>query len=170
MKHFLVLSLLVTCPALGACRGDGTNTYSSARLTGVAGTRTLAVRPIHNNGFRRDLELHLTHALIEALRDRSAWRIADPASADLVIEGNMTAAEDAIGIDENRDPIQKQLRGTLQLVLRERSSGRVVRQATVADLEVYRFNHVGEGLDTSARDEWTRRVAVRAVQALESPW
>jgi hypothetical protein len=160
--------LLLACGAwlaLPGCQG-----YSTAPLADVAGTRTLAVRPFVNAGFRRDLELRLTHAVLDEVRSRGAWAIAEPGRADLVLEGEVDAAEDAIGLDEARRPLQKRLRGTLRIVLRERATGRVVREAVVAENEEFRPGLDGASLEGSATDAWVRRIARRAVDSLEAPF
>ena len=83
--------------------------------------------PFENTGFRRDLELRLTEAVVREIRTRSSLAIGQPMTADLVITGSMSAVEDAVGLTPEQRPIQKRLRGTLVVVVKERRTGRVVR-------------------------------------------
>ncbi|MGE0192554.1 MAG: LPS assembly lipoprotein LptE [Planctomycetota bacterium] len=158
----LLLGMLAGVAA--GCQG-----YSTQPLTTLTGARTIGVLPIVNKGYRRDLEMRLTHALLAELRARGTMGIVEPTRADVVLSGEMSAAEDVIGQDDERRPLEKRLRGTLDIVLRERATGRVLRRATVDEIEEYRPDADGRALEGPATDAWTRRMARRAVDALEAP-
>ncbi|MCB9824821.1 MAG: hypothetical protein H6806_05965 [Planctomycetes bacterium] len=149
---------------LAACQG-----YSTKPLTAIGGARTIGVLPIVNAGYRRDLEMRLTHAVLDELRARGTMGIAEPTRADVVLSGEMSASEDVIGQDDERRPLEKRLRGTLKIVLRERATGRILREATLQEIEEYRPDADGRALEGPATDAWTRRMARRAVDALEAP-
>ena len=106
---------------------------------------------------------------IDELRARGTMGIAEPTRADVVLSGEMSASEDVIGQDDERRPLEKRLRGTLKIVLRERATGRILREATLQEIEEYRPDADGRALEGPATDAWTRRMARRAVDALEAP-
>lgn len=153
-----VLALLAT-----ACSG-----YSSQRLTDFPTARTIAVVPFENTGFRRDLELRLAQQVSNEIRARSNLGFAPVNRADLVLTGRMHAEEvpTVLG-SEDGDVIQKRLEGWLEVVVTERASGRVLRRARVATTAEWRENVMGESLDGSATNEWTRRLAEQVAQVLE---
>lgn len=163
----VLVGLLLCLVAIGAggCQG-----YSTKSLMPMPHARTIGVRPFTQTGWRRDVEMRLTQRVVEVLRKRGVWAIGDPLAADLVLEGNTQAVEDALALDENRVPIQKRLRGTTRIVLRERATGRIVREATVEDRVEFRPGVRGESLEGSATDAWTERMAERIVDALEEPF
>lgn len=157
-------ALVLFASLLAACQG-----YSTKPLATIGGARTIGVLPLVNTGYRRDLEMRLTHALLDELRARGTMGIVEPTRADVVLSGEMSATEDVIGQDDERRPLEKRLRGTLKIVLRERATGRVLREATIQELEEYRPDAEGRALEGPATDAWTRRMARRAVDALEAP-
>lgn len=141
--------------------------YSTRRLADLEGARTVAVSTFDNLGFRRDLELRLVQAVIAELRARTTLAIDSPARADLVLSGRMTADEDVITLDEDDNPVQKRLAGSLEVTVTDRRSGRVVRSFVARGQAEFAPGRDGESLDGSATDEWVRRVAVAVVQGLE---
>ncbi len=164
MRVGLVLALVLGSVA-GGCQG-----YSSRPLVSAVHARTIGVLPFVNAGYRRDLEMRLQHAVLDELRARGTFAIAEPTRADVVLEGEMNAVEDVIGLDESRRPLEKRLRGHLRIVLRERTSGRVLRDTVVNELEEYRPDAEGRVFEGPAIEAWTRRMARRAVDALEAPF
>lgn len=154
-------ALLACCPPLVGCSG-----YTTQRIDAFPSARTIAVRTVVNEGFRRDLELRLQQAIADELRARTSYALATPAQADLILEARMRADEQLLVQGENRVPIEKLLEGGVQVVLTDRS-GRVLRADTVAAQAEFLVGRYGESLDGSATDEWTRRLAIRVVQFLE---
>lgn len=152
---------LVALLLLASCAG-----YTTQRIEAFPGTRTIAVRPIVNQGFRRDLELRLAQAVTDEIRARTHYALADPAVADLVLEASLTADEELLVQGADRQPIQKLLEGTVTLRILDRS-GEVVRNETLTATDEFLIDRYGQSLDGSATDEWARRMAIRIVQSLE---
>lgn len=141
--------------------------YSTRRLADLDGARTVAVSTFSNLGFRRDLELRLTQAVLAEVRARTTLAIDSPARADLVIGGDMQADEDVVTLDADNNPVQKRLYGSLRVTVTDRRSGRVVRSFTAKGQADFTPGRDGESLEGSATDEWVRRVAIAVVQGLE---
>lgn len=159
LPALLLLSLAALPPACG---------YSTRRLIDLPAARTIAVSTFTNTGYRRDMELRLTQAVLAALRARTSFAIGSPESADLVISGAMSASESVITLDENDQPIQKRLAGQLDVRVTDRRSGQVVKSYVARAQTEYTPDRFGESLDGSATDEWARRLAERVVQGLET--
>lgn len=142
--------------------------YSTRRLADLpAGARTIAVRTFENQGFRRDLELRLTQAVVEEIRARSSYAIGSLAGADLVLSGVMTAEESVVTQDADRNAVQKRLGGTLDVVITDRRTGAVVKRYRASASTEFTPDLRGESLEGSATDEWARRIAERVVQGFE---
>ncbi|MDA1195652.1 MAG: LPS assembly lipoprotein LptE [Planctomycetota bacterium] len=156
-----LLLAALTC----ACSG-----YSTKRLTDFPGARTIAVLPIENLGYYRDLDLRLAQHVAEEIRARTNLALATADTADLILTGRMSVREVPIVLDKEGAPIQKRLEGWLDVVVTERATGRVVRHQRVATTAEWRFDVTGESLDGSASNEWTRRLAEQVAQVLERPF
>ncbi|MFM8978916.1 MAG: hypothetical protein ACKOSS_00400 [Planctomycetia bacterium] len=156
----LALALALLC-VLAACG------YSTRRLADLDGARSVAVSTFSNLGFRRDLELRLTQAVIAEVRARTTLAIDSPGRADLVLSGRMQADEDVVTLDADNNPVQKRLYGSLLVTVTDRRSGRVVRTFTATGQAEFAPGRDGESLEGSASDEWVRRVAIAVVQGLE---
>jgi hypothetical protein len=158
--RFALLLLAVLAP-LGACG------YSSRRLSELGPARTIAVTTFQNEGYRRDLELRLTQAVIQEVRARTDYAIGSPSHADVVLSGTMRAGESVITQDADDNVIQKRLYGSLDVTLTERATGRVIKAWTVGAQSEFAPDRHGETLEGSATDDWVRRLAERVVQGFE---
>ena len=161
----LLLLSMASLSMASLCASCG---YSTRRLTSLPGARTIAVSTFTNTGYRRDMELRLTQAVLAALRARTSYAIGSPESADLVISGAMSASESVITLDEADQPLQKRLAGQLDVRVTDRRSGRVLKSFVARAQTEYTPGRWGETLDGSATDQWARRLAERVVQGLES--
>jgi hypothetical protein len=141
--------------------------YSTRRLTEVRGARTIAVLPFTSPGYRRDLDLRLTQAVVERIRASTSLAIGSPASADLVLRGEMDAETPVLLQAVDRTVIQQRLKGTARITVTDRRSGRVVRQFPVYATTDFAPGRDGESLEGSATEEWVRRTAIRIVDGLE---
>ena len=141
--------------------------YSTRRLTDFPAAKTVGVLPFTNTGFRRDLELVLTQAVVREVRARTDFAIAHPSRADLVIRGATTAQESVTGLSPGDDVFQRRLVGTLDVEVVDRARDTVVRRARLVANEEFRPLLAGEGLETSAREEWARHLAEQVAQLLE---
>jgi hypothetical protein len=161
MRRLLVLLCALAAGTLPACG------YSTRRLTVLEGSRTIAVLPFTSPGYRRDLDLRLTQAVVEEIRARTSLAIGAPPSADLVLSG-VTEAETPVLLQAvDRSVIQQRLKGSTVVTITDRRSGRVVKQFRVYATTDFGPGRDGESLEGSATDEWTRRTALRIVDNLE---
>jgi outer membrane lipopolysaccharide assembly protein LptE/RlpB len=142
--------------------------YSTRRLTELpTSTRTIAVMTFQNQGFRRDMELRLSQAVVDEVRARTHYAIGSADSADVLLSGSMVANESVVTLDEDDSALQKRLYGEVHVTLTDRRSGRVLKQYVAKDFIEYTPDRFGESLEGSATDEWVRRVAERVVQGFE---
>lgn len=157
--HALVLLALL---ALASCG------YSTRRLEAFPRARTIAVLPFTSSGFRRDVDLRLTQAVVEEIRARTSYAFAAPTQADLVLSGTMSVGEAVLLQRGDRLPIEKRLQGSLAVTVRDRRTGRVVKQYDAYDTVDFTPDLQGETLEGFGYDAWTRRVAIRVAQGLEA--
>ena len=168
-----ILVTLLAC-AVVAC------SYSSRRLTAFPSARTIAVVPVRNLGYRRDIENRLTQAIVREIRARTPLALSSPDTADLILRGSTDGSEQLLVIGRDGRPFQKRFMGRMQFTITERATGKVVKRTRVDALAEFRTvpvlpdepigeveNPVGESLEGSAIEEWTRRVAERVVQSME---
>jgi hypothetical protein len=155
------LLLALVAGALPACA------YSTRRLAVLEGARTVAVLPFTSPGYRRDLDLLLTQAVVREIRARTSLAIGAPSSADLLLTGVMDAETPVLLQGVDRAVIQQRLKGTTDVTLTDRRNGRVVKRFSVYATTDFGPGRSGESLEGSATDEWVRRMAVRVVESLE---
>lgn len=158
----LALVLLATALAAPACG------YSTRRLEAFPRARTIAVIPFTSPGFRRDVDLRLTQAVVEEIRARTSYAFAPPGQADLVLRGVMNVGEAVLLQRGDRTPIEKRLQGSLSVTVRDGRTGRVLKEYEAYDTLDFTPDRQGETLEGYAYDAWTRRVAIRVVQGLEA--
>ncbi len=158
--HLLLLTLLCV-----ACSGCG---YRTERIEAFPMARTVAVTPFVNKGFRRDLELHLTQAVVDEVRSSTSYAIGSPTTADLVISGEMLAWEQVTTLTKERQPLQKRLGGRIDVVLTERATGRVLKRTSVWTWAEYLAEDSLDAQRATAGSEWVRRAARQVAEVLES--
>jgi hypothetical protein len=161
----LACALAALLPLLVALAGCG---YRTDRLDAFPMARSVAVFPFENTGFRRGIEDRLTQAVADEVRGHTHLALSSPASADLILTGALTANEQALVLREDtRDPLQKRLQGFVDVVVRDRRSGRELKRTRVVAYAEFRPGVDGESLEGSATSEFVRRLAQRIVQVLE---
>ena len=158
----LPLALVALVATASACG------YSTQRLDAFPNARTIAVLPFTSPGFRRNLDLRLTEAVVDAVRARTSYGLGAPASADLLLSGVMTADEVVTLQASDRQVIEKRLQGALQVTIKDRRSGRVLKTYRAYDTVTFTPDRQGETLEGSAYQDWVERVALRVVQGLET--
>jgi hypothetical protein len=144
--------------------------YSTKRLVDFGSARSIAVLPFENTGFRRDLELRLTQSVAEEVRARTPLSLAAPDRADLLLEASMGAQEKVLLQDRDRHSLLQRLSGDVDVTLRDRRTGSVVRRYRVSTQADFTPDRFGESLEGSATEEWVRRTAERVVRGLEGAW
>lgn len=80
----------------------------------------------------------------------------------------MTVGEAVLIQRGDRTPIEKRVQGSLDVKIKDRRTGRVVKEYQAYDTVDFTPDPRGETLESFGYDEWTRRVAVRVVQGLEA--
>jgi hypothetical protein len=160
----LVAALLLVASACG---------YSSRRLAEMPGVQSIAVVQFENATYRRDLEFRLTQAVAEEVRARTPWRIATPATADVVLSGTIRSAETSVLAErddgQSDDKILERYRVEVDCRLLERATGRELRAWTSVARQEFSPHRPGESLEGSATDGVTRSLAQEIVQGLERP-
>ncbi|MHC5012008.1 MAG: LPS assembly lipoprotein LptE [Planctomycetota bacterium] len=141
--------------------------YTTRRLESFPGARSIAVMPFHSPGFRRDLDLRLTQAIADQIRARTSFALASPDSADLVLTGTMEASEAVVSQLPDRSVALQRLRGTAEVTVRDRRTGRVVRQFSAFAFTDYEPDPAYLAIEGPAYDEWVRRMSIQVVQGLE---
>lgn len=141
--------------------------YTTTRLDAWPEARTVAVVPFENTGYRRDLELRLTQAVADEIRARTSLALTTPAAADLVVSGQVDASEQTVIQNLDRTAALQRLDGTLTVTVRERRTGRVLRQQDVSTYQEFRPGRLEERVDGRTTDAWVARVARRVVDLLE---
>lgn len=151
--------LLTACACLAACG------YSAGYATPVHG-RTIALDVVANDSWWQRREIPLTRAIIEALAIHADVRVADSDHADALLE---VAIEDitrrTLVLGTNAPLREGDVGITAHVVLRDRPTGAVLREARIIDRAEYRIP-VGETL-AGAELEATTDLARRIVLALE---
>ena len=144
----------------------------------VQGVRTIHVPVFKTVGFRRNLDYMLTEAVQQEIRTRGGYRLADAATADTVLQGQIVDVRKNV-LSETRfdDPRELQLMLGAQVSWIDRRSGRVLQQH-VFPLEQNLAQHssqvsfapeAGQSLAT-AQQEAVRRLASQIVDLTDMPW
>ena len=164
-RTLLALALLgvVLLPLLGCG-------YTTRRLTAYPEAQTIAVVPFENLGYRRDLELRLTQAVVDEIRERTALAITTPDRADLVLTGQVKAEEDTVIQNVDRSSSLSRLRGRATIRITDRLTGDVRTTATLEDYVEFQPPRMDERIEGRTTDAWVRRVARSIVDELESPY
>ncbi len=153
---------LLLAPLLLAACG-----YTTRRLEAFPTARTIAVVPFTSPGYRRDVDLRLTQAVVAEIQARTSYALTAPGQADLVISGVLDLGESVTLQRGDRTPIEKRAQGSLAVTIRDRS-GHVRKEYQVYDTVDFTPGRQNETLEGYAYDEWTRRLAVRVVEGLEA--
>ncbi len=162
MRPLIALLLVAVAVVPVACG------YSTQRLDAFPSARTIAVIPFQSPGFRRDLDLRLTQAVVDEIRSRTSYGLGAATSADLILSGVMTADETVTLQRADRQIVQKRLQGALDVTITDRRSGRVLKTYRAYDTVTFTPGRQGETLEGSAYTDWVGRVALRVVQGLEA--
>ncbi len=167
MRAPRLLPLLLAWAGLAPLVAAGCG-YSTRRLSDLpAATRSVAVLTLENLGFRRDLELRLTQALLDEIRARTPYAIGSAATADVLVSGRMQADESVITLAGDGSTLQQRLGGTLEVTLTERATGRVLKSYVVYANTEFTPGRRHQTLEGSAADEWVRRLAEGVVRGFE---
>jgi hypothetical protein len=129
----------------------------------------VAVLTFENNGFRRDLELRLTQAVVREVRARTSYAVGSATSADVLVSGRILSADESVvTLDAGDNAIQKRLGGSVEVTLTERRTGAVLKHYFVRNVFTeFTPDRFGQSVEGSATDEWVRRAAERVVQGFE---
>ena len=106
--------------------------------------------------------------MVDEIRSRTSYGLGAATSADLLLTGVMTAGEVVTLQRASREVVQKRVQGALQVTVKDRRSGRVLKTYRAYDTVTFTPGRQGESLEGSAYTEWVRRIALRVVQGLET--
>jgi hypothetical protein len=118
----------------------------------------VAVIPFDNDTFRRGLEIDLSRRLTEELRSRSGRAPAAPGSADWLLTGTVVrATEHVLSEDRNDEVRESSFVITVEVVLEERATGKVLDTADFTEREPFsdragRIATVDQAGDQALRD------------------
>lgn len=142
------------------------------------GIRTVHVPVFKSDSFRRNLDYLLTEAVQREIKTRTAYRLADAATADTILEGRLVdIRKDQLSETRFDDTRELQLMLGARVSWIDRRTGRILRQ-DVFPIEQEMAQHasqvsfapeVGQSLAT-AQQESVRRLAAQVVDLMEMPW
>ena len=159
-SRFLFLIILV---GVGGCG------YSHESLL-PANVRSVYVPIFDNRTFRRGLEFDLTEAVKNEILLKTDLTIAPKHKADTILIGEIVDFREHVLVEnENDEPTETQVEIIVDLIWKDRRTGRVLRNVKglreTAEFIVARRETLG-----TATDESFRYVAERIVEALEEDW
>ncbi|MBN2490266.1 MAG: hypothetical protein JXQ29_05400 [Planctomycetes bacterium] len=139
--------------------------YSAGSLYDPA-IRSVAVDVFRNETFRRDLELALTGKVVQQIRLRTPWRIANRGEADAFLTGRIVDVHEILLSKTPSDlNSESSVAVTVEAELVERGTGRVLRSVRRMSSEAFLLPR-GESV-TTALDRSLTDLAEDIVQGLE---
>lgn len=133
--------------------------------------RTIAVEVFQSHEFRRGLELQLTEALAKRIELQTPYRLADKASADTVLRGEVKEVKQAtLGRDfEHNRPRETSATFIVSMQWKDLRTGRILADEPnltqtidyVRPLKERFYDASSEGLD---------KLAQRIVERMEAEW
>lgn len=172
MKNSLMSLMLAM--SLPCCSGCGYMLGSPQ----VQGVRTVHVPIFKSESFRRNLDYLLTEAVQSEIKNRTAYRLDGPETADTILKGRIVEfRKTPLSETSFDDPRELQLLIGAEVTWMDRRTGTILQQhvfpigpelAQQAS-QVSFAPEVGHSLAT-AQQESTRRLAAQIVDLLEAPW
>jgi len=143
--------------------------YTSKPL-GPADVRSVHLPVFDNRTFRRGLEFQLTEAIKTELLHKSDLRIVDRDVADTELTGEIVDVRENVLLEDlNDDVVETSITVTVDVIWRDRRSGRVLLDrrgvSDTAELIALRGENVGTATEEAFRD-----LAERIVELLEEDW
>ena len=153
----LILSAVVGCG------------YTSRPLI-PSNVRTVHLPIFDNRTFRRGLEFQLTQAVKSELLYKSDLRIADLATADTILIGEIVDVRESVLLEDlNDDIVETGVTITVDLVWKDRRTGRIIAErkgiSDTAEFIVTRGESIGTATEEAFRD-----LAERIVSSLQEDW
>ncbi len=166
-RKYRTLSLLMLLMS-GLTTGCG---YSAKRPFS-ADINTVCVEMIHSREFRRELEFHLTEALVKRIEMDTPYRIADREVADTVFSGEILEVRQSVLGNQFQTDDPRAIGTSVVMRLRwqdQRTGDILVERPRFVHMDSY-IPTVGESFTTGVAIRSLDRMAERIVEAMETDW
>ncbi len=166
-RKYRTLSLLMLMMG-GLTTGCG---YSAKRPFS-ADINSVYVEMIHSREFRRELEFHLTEALVKRIEMDTPYRIADRELADTVFSGEILEVRQNVSgnLFQTDDPRAIGTSVVMRLRWQDQRTGEMlVERPQFVHMDSY-IPAVGESFTTGVAIRSIDRMAERIVEAMETDW
>lgn len=171
MKMALVLCLAGVMALIGCSHIDPSTGYTSKSLY-RCDIKTVCVEMFRSQSFRRGIEFELTRALVGQLELHSPYKVvSDRSKADTVLYGTINGVSERV-LHQQREldrPLENQMVLTVDVTWKDLRSGKMLldnqRLAVTGDYVVL----LGGGSRSAIRQA-SNEMAVRIVEAMETPW
>lgn len=144
----------------------------SAKRPFSADIETVCVEMLHSREFRRELEFHLTEALVKRIEMDTPYRIADREVADTVFSGEiLEVRQNVLGnLFETDDPRAIGTSVVLRFRWQDQRTGDIlVERPNFVHMDSY-IPGVGESFTTGVAIRSLDRMAERIVETMETDW
>jgi hypothetical protein len=168
MKIKRLLILAAAASICGLSSGCG---YSSKRPF-PSDIETVHVEMLHSREFRRDLEFHLTEALIKRIEMDTPYRIANKEQADSIFSGEiLEVRQSALGHQfTTGQPREMGASVVMRFRWVNQNTGEILAERPrFVHMDTY-IPPVGESFTTGVAIRALDRMAERIVEAMETQW
>jgi len=165
-RRIAVFGLMATVCCIAAGCG-----YSTARPF-PADIQSVHVEMLESREFRRDLEFHLTEALVKRIEMDTPYRIADKAHADTLFSGEVLEVRQSVLGDQFDSNDPREIGATVVVRYRwlDQRDGRIlVERPRFVHMDAY-VPPVGESFTSGIRVRGLDRMAERIVETMETDW
>lgn len=170
-KVFLLLTALVLLFLAGCEQADPTQSYSSRNLYRTD-IDTVFVEMFQSQSFRRELEFELSRAAAQQLELHSPYKVvSDRRKADTILYGTITKIRERT-LTRQREldrPLENEVVMVVKVTWKDLRSGELILDDLPIRISEDYAVLLGAGRDSASRDA-LNKVAVRIVEAMESPW
>jgi hypothetical protein len=157
--------------ALGCC-GLSSGCGYSAKRPFPSEIQTVHVEMLHSREFRRDLEFHLTEAIIKRIEMDTPYRIANKEQADSVFSGEiLEVRQNALG-HQFSTGAPREMGASVVMRFRwlDQNTGKILAERPrFVHMDTY-IPPVGETFTTGVAIRGLDRMAERIVEAMETDW
>jgi hypothetical protein len=133
------------------------------------GARTIAVTIPGNLTFRRDIEVDFARVLARRVAQETPWSLAEPETADLLLEGEITSVREGVISETIQDDVfESSVTITVSFRFVDLRSGKTLREFTVSDREDFVVD-LGQDVASAGEDAF-QDLADKVVYQLEDPF
>ncbi|NOX58597.1 MAG: hypothetical protein GXP29_07035 [Planctomycetes bacterium] len=144
----------------------------SAKRPFSADIDTVYVEMLHSREFRRELEFHLTEALVKRIEMDTPYRIADRKDADTVFSGEILEVRQSVqgNLFQTDDPRQIGTSVVMRYRWQDQRTGDIlVERSRFVQMDSY-IPAVGESFTSGVAIRSLDRMAERIVETMETGW